>query len=338
MHNIWHLPLPCNDAPLIFSYQPPTTSLFPHSTPPAVTSSLLILSLDFKCRSSTSTHHLTLPQSQPRYSDMLHEALAPSIRAMYTSGTHSFIHFCLTYNCINPDSHILPASEHTLMLFRYLAYSHKPQSIKVYLFSVRNFHLDHGFADPLVDALRLRRLLRGIKRVKGTRLPITPRIFRLFRTHLNLAYYDHLLIWIALLVACFGFLRSSELLAINRKDITTHRAGYVCHPHRNIKIRSISPQCDHQALAFWGPLSLRHHSTGPSPCNPHWWEWPIGLLCQWHTPHAAKAECPSQGASFPLWSCLQRILHTLAPHWGRISSSSCRHSRLADPGTREVGQ
>ena len=42
----------------------------------------------------------------------------------------------------------------------------KPQSIKVYMYNVRNLHLEHGFPDPLPDALQLCRLLGGIKRLK----------------------------------------------------------------------------------------------------------------------------------------------------------------------------
>ncbi len=60
----------------------------------------------------------------------------------------------------------------------YLAATIKPQSIKVYLYGVRNLHIENGFPCPLQGALQLRRLLRGIKRVKGlspdSRLPITP--------------------------------------------------------------------------------------------------------------------------------------------------------------------
>ena len=69
------------------------------------------------------------------------------------------------------------------MLFAtFLATTLKPQSIKVYLHGMRNLQLEHGFTDPLSEARQLRRLLRGIKRLKGaqpdTRLPITPSLLR----------------------------------------------------------------------------------------------------------------------------------------------------------------
>ena len=117
------------------------------------------------------------------------------------------------------------------MLFAtFLAKSHKPQSIKVYLYGVRSLHLQHGFPDPLTDAIQLRRLLRGIKRVMGclpdTRLPITPSLLRSFRASLTLSYHDHLVLWAALLVAFFGFLRSRELLDLRWQDVVRGQEGY----------------------------------------------------------------------------------------------------------------
>ena len=90
--------------------------------------------------------------------------------------------------------------------------------------------MEHGFPDPLSDALQLRRLLRGIKRLKGasrdSRLPITPSILRRFHCLLHLAHYDHIMLWAAILVAFFGFLRSSELLALQHEDILRRPEGY----------------------------------------------------------------------------------------------------------------
>jgi len=44
--------------------------------------------------------------------------------------------------------------------------------------------------------------------------PVTPSLLRRFYHLLHLASYDHFTLWAALLVAFFGFLRSSELLAL----------------------------------------------------------------------------------------------------------------------------
>ena len=116
------------------------------------------------------------------------------------------------------------------MLFAtFLTHKLKPQSIKVYLSAVRNLHVEHGLPDPTADAINLRRLMRGIKRVHGCptdhRLPITPMLLRTFRTFLTLSHYDHTTLWAALLLA-FGFLRSQELLALQHSDLARSTDGY----------------------------------------------------------------------------------------------------------------
>ena len=114
----------------------------------------------------------------------------------------------------------------------YLPYTLKPQ---VYLFAIRNWHIEHGLPSPTDDAPQLRSLLRGIKRLHGcpadSRLPITPTLLRSFCQFLNLSYPDHLTLWGAMIVAFFGFLRSNELLALTRNDISRTGEGY------DVKIR-----------------------------------------------------------------------------------------------------
>ena len=68
--------------------------------------------------------------------------------------------------------------EWTLCLFTtFLANTVQYSTIKVYLSAVRSLHIDQGFPDPLVNCLRLQRVLRGVKRTQGDassqRLPIT---------------------------------------------------------------------------------------------------------------------------------------------------------------------
>ena len=110
------------------------------------------------------------------------------------------------------------------MLFAtFLTHRLQPQSIKVYLSAVRNLHLEHGLPDPIADALNLRRLMRGIKRVMRG---ITPTLLRTFRIFLSLTYYDHTILWAALLLAFFGFLRSQELLALQHSDLARSTDGY----------------------------------------------------------------------------------------------------------------
>ena len=210
----------------------------------------------------------------------LNASLALSTRAtyMYNSASRSFINFAITYHCLAPDGSLLPASEDTLMLYAtFLATTLQPQSIKVYLFGIRNLHVEHGFPNPLTDALQLRRLLRGIKRLKGshtdTRLPITPSLLRSFRPLLLLSCYDHLMLWAAMLVAFFGFLRSSELLALRRNDLRRTQRGYQLtvrvsktDPFRQGATVTLTPSADNTLCAVSALEYLLAASNGrPGP-------------------------------------------------------------------------
>ena len=87
-------------------------------------------------------------------------------------------------------------------------------TIKVYLSAVRSLHVDQGFSDPLVNCLRLQRVLRGIKRTQGDsssqRLPITDEIMAVIFKALDVTMADHCMFWAACCLAYFGFLRSAE--------------------------------------------------------------------------------------------------------------------------------
>lgn len=155
---------------------------------------------------------------------LFRNALAPNTHAAYNSGTTAFINFCLHYHRFSQQGSIIPATEDTLLLFvSYLSVKVRPSTIKVYLSAVRNLHIQHGFPNPVEHSILLPRLLRGVKRTYGVdqrpRLPITPSLLTSFRQHLNILWRDHLTVWVAMLVAFFAFLRSSELLALKRSDI-----------------------------------------------------------------------------------------------------------------------
>ncbi len=106
----------------------------------------------------------------------------------------------------------------------------KPQSIKVHLYGVRNLHIENGFPCPLQGALQLRRLLQGIKRVKGlspdSRLPITPSLLWRFFPQFDLSHYDHSMLWAAIMLALFGFMRCSELLSLKSSDLVRRSQSY----------------------------------------------------------------------------------------------------------------
>ena len=132
---------------------------------------------------------------------------------MYLSAQRRYINFCRQDGRANQDGSLPPADEETLMRFATtLADSLNHASIKVYLSAVRSLHVDYGLPDPLVNCLRLQRLLRGIKRVQGPvapkRLPISIDHLRVIQRSLDLSTRDHVMLWAA---CCIGFFVSYKL-------------------------------------------------------------------------------------------------------------------------------
>jgi hypothetical protein len=142
----------------------------------------------------------------------------------------------------------LPADESLLTEFvAFLAKSIKYPSIKTYLAAVRHYHVRHGFQLNLHKMLRLQLVLRGIKRSHGdqvrVRLPITIHHLKLFRLLLAIPStqnFDSLMIWAAMTLAFFGFLRLGELTCNSKYNPNIHlsRDSIVFSPNLGIK----SPQ------------------------------------------------------------------------------------------------
>ena len=110
--------------------------------------------------------------------------------------------------------------EWTLCLFAtFLSHPIQHSTINVYLSAIRSLHIEQGFADPLVDCLRLQRVLRGIKRTQGDtsslRLLVTDDIMMVIFRALDLSLPDHCMFWAACNLAFFGFLRSAEFTVPN---------------------------------------------------------------------------------------------------------------------------
>ena len=148
------------------------------------------------------------------------QGLASSTRSSYRSGQKNFLEFCSQLGKIHQSGSPCPAEEWTLCLFAtFLASSVQHSTIKVYLSAVRSLHIEQGFSDPLVDCLRLQRVLRGIKRTQGDssslRLPITDDIMMVIVRALDLIHPDHCMFWAACNLAYFGFLRSAEFTVPN---------------------------------------------------------------------------------------------------------------------------
>jgi len=134
-------------------------------------------------------------------------SVAASTRKTYSSGERSFLNFCTLHSSHKPTP--IPTDEETLIQYvAYLARTIKHSSIKGYLAAVRH----------LQKFVRLQLICRGIKRSQGDssriRLPITIAHLKLFFQLLaipNTTNYDSVMIWAAMTLAFFGFLRLGEM-------------------------------------------------------------------------------------------------------------------------------
>ena len=145
--------------------------------------------------SSDSVGQLNTSLLEDRCRHFLVQGLAPSTRKSYASGQRKFYDFCLHAGRLHQNGSPCPAEEWTLCLFvSFLADSVQHLSIKVYLSAVLSLHIEQGFPDPLINCLRLQRVLRGIKRSQGSpaaqRLPVTDRIIFVIHQALDLSSFD----------------------------------------------------------------------------------------------------------------------------------------------------
>ena len=112
-----------------------------------------------------------------------------------------------------------PMNGHFAFLSPSLLGPFKHSSIKVYLSGARALHIDHGFPDPLINCLRLQRVVRGIKRCQGSssssRLAITDDLTLVIWQSLDLHLPDHCMFWAACSLGYLGFLRASEFTIPN---------------------------------------------------------------------------------------------------------------------------
>ena len=142
-------------------------------------------------------------------------SVAASTRKTYSSGERRFLDFCTLHSPHKP----IPTDEETLIQYvAYLAKTIKHSSIKGYLAAVRHLHICSGYDLNLKKFIRLQLVCRGMKRSQGDssriRLPITITHLKLFFQLLaipNTTSYDSIMLWAAMTLAFFGFLRLGEM-------------------------------------------------------------------------------------------------------------------------------
>ena len=126
----------------------------------------------------------------------------------------------------------------------YLAKTIKYTSIKTYLAAVRHYHIRHGFDLNLQKMLRLQLVLSGIKHSQGDKLrvpmPITIHHLQLFRMLLNIpqtANYESIMIWTAMTLTFFGFLRLGELTCNCKFSSSVHltKDNIAFHPGKGLE-------------------------------------------------------------------------------------------------------
>ena len=102
-------------------------------------------------------------------------------------------------------------------------------TIKLYLGAVRNLHILCGHGAPVLGKLLLKKILWGILRYQGQsrilRQPVTPRVLLAIRSILRrwVGERDFTLIWAAVTLAFFAFLRCSEFTC---RGTTSYSPGF----------------------------------------------------------------------------------------------------------------
>ena len=143
--------------------------------------------------------------------------LADSSQKTYVQAQQLFQSFCLQHN-LQP----YPLQEVTVRLFTtFLARTASHSKIQTYLAGIRHHHIELGIQPPYEQMHQLRLLLRGIKRIKGSkskppRFAVTIDRLKILKVKLQASHFSHqdqCMLWAAFTLAFFGFLRASEYCA-----------------------------------------------------------------------------------------------------------------------------
>ena len=157
------------------------------------------------------------------------QALVVNTKASYRAYLAAYLRFCQQFN-------YLPVPVTTIIILRYAAYLArrlKPASIAKYLTVIRLLHIEAGLPNPLENLWALQSLLKGIKRVKGSavsrKFPITPAILLQMRSRLDLRAPRDAVFWAACLIAFFGLLCKSNILAPDNQPFDCQKHLARCH-------------------------------------------------------------------------------------------------------------
>ena len=142
-------------------------------------------------------------------------AIAPSTNRNYSSALRSYEVFCQSHSFI-----AFPPRQTLLVLYAtHLAAHTSYSNIKLHMAGIKYFSTVKGYNVDFSRYNRLYLLIRGIRRSQGSkfnkpkRLPITPIILKQINTKLfnsSRLYEDKVMLWTAIIIAFFGFLRVSE--------------------------------------------------------------------------------------------------------------------------------
>ena len=159
---------------------------------------------------------------------LIHGGIRPSTRRVYSSSQRQYLKFCDHYGLCS-----LPVSENSVLL--YIAHLYlkglKSATMKVYLASVRMFHIESGYDYPLEHNVRIKLALRAVEIGQPPpkqKLPITLTImykmYYLLQTQLS--RYNVRLIWTAMCLAHFGCLRAGEFTVNQKFNSEIHLSRY----------------------------------------------------------------------------------------------------------------
>ena len=137
-------------------------------------------------------------------------ALAPTSQRTYASAQQRYVCFCISFG-LAP----LPVQFASHLANETLAHS----TIKGYLSAIRHLQRASGFPDPATSNIpKLEWVIKGIKSTqaraqssKHTRHPITPHIVKAMGAVWE-AQGHHVMLWAAVTLCFFGFLRSGEVI------------------------------------------------------------------------------------------------------------------------------